>query len=100
MSNKSSGKKVNLNEIDMERMGDMSTDNPGLISFPHTIGGALIKPLDKGKIKGRAVAAMHEQTQMQVKQIYDQMQLLAEQVKQIQDRVEVFRTNLSGQNEL
>lgn len=83
------GKKIDLDQIDLEKMSEMTTENPGLISFPHTVGGAMIKPEDKGRIKGRAVAAMHEQTEMQVKQIYKQMQLLAEQAKAIQERVEV-----------
>lgn len=89
MTERSSRKHVDLTEIDLEKMEEMTTENPGLISFPHTIGGAVIKPIDKGKIKGLAVAAMHEQTEMQVKQIYDQMQLLAEQANSIKERVEV-----------
>ncbi|WP_421987923.1 DUF2452 domain-containing protein [Roseivirga sp.] len=83
------GKKVNLEEVDMERMEDMTTPNPGTIAFPHTVGGAMIKPEDKGKIKGLAVSAMYEQTEMDMKQIYDQMQLLAQQAKTIQDRIDV-----------
>jgi hypothetical protein len=83
------GNKIDVDRIDLEKMAEMTTENPGLISFPHTVGGAMIKPEDTGKLKGRAVAAMHEQTEMQVKQLYDQMKLLAEQAKAIQTRVEV-----------
>lgn len=86
---KQSGKKINVEEIDMERMGEMTTANPGLIPFPHTVGAAMIKPEDKGKIKGRALSAMYEQTELDMKQIYEQMQLLAKQVETIQNRVEV-----------
>lgn len=86
---KQTGKKIDIEAVDMERMADMTTENPGLIQFPHTVGGALIKPEDKGKIKGRAVAAMHEQTEMQIGQIYEQMKLLAEQANAIKKRVEV-----------
>lgn len=86
---KKTGKKVDLEQVDMDRMAEMVTDNPGLIHFPHTVGGAMIKPEDKGKIKGRAVAAMHEQTEMQVQQIYEQMKLLADQANAIKKRVEV-----------
>lgn len=81
------GNKVDLENVDMDRMADMVTANPGTIAFPHTVGGAVIKPEDKGKIKGLAVSAMYEQTEMNMKQIYDQMQLLAQQAKIIQDRV-------------
>ncbi|MCE7991705.1 MAG: DUF2452 domain-containing protein [Roseivirga sp.] len=83
------GKKVDLEQVDMDRMAEMVAENPGLIHFPHTVGGAMIKPEDKGKIKGRAVAAMHEQTEMQVQQIYEQMKLLADQANAIKKRVEV-----------
>jgi hypothetical protein len=64
-------------------------DSPGLINFPHSIGSAVIKPEDLGKIKGRALSAMREQTKMQLGNIYEQMQLLAKQAKDIKGRVEV-----------
>ena len=86
---KKAGKKVDLERVDLERMEEMTTENPGLISFPHTVGSALVKPEDEGKNKGRAVAAMQEQTEMQVQQIYEQMKLLAEQANAIKKRVEV-----------
>jgi len=86
---KKAGKKVDLEQIDLERMEEMTTENPGLIAFPHTVGSALVKPIDEGKAKGRAVAAMHEQTEMQVQQIYEQMRLLAQQANAIKKRVEV-----------
>jgi len=73
----------------MERMEDMTTENPGIIAFPHTVGSAMIKPEDKGKIKGRSLSAMYEQTELDMKQIYEQMQLLAKQAEKIQTRVEV-----------
>lgn len=86
---KKAGKKIDLERVDLERMEELTTENPGLISFPHTVGSALVKPEDEGKTKGRAVAAMHEQTEMQVQQIYEQMRLLAEQANAIKKRVEV-----------
>lgn len=81
--------KIHVDQIDLERMKEMTTENPGLLPYAHTSGGAIIKPEDKGKITGRAVAAMHSQTDMQMSQIYQQMQLLADQAKKIQKRVEV-----------
>jgi hypothetical protein len=50
------------------------------------VGGAVIKPEDQGKIKGRSVSAMEFQTEMQLNQIYEQMQLLANQAKILNDR--------------
>ena len=38
----------NLNQV-IQDLKDKSADNPGLISFPHSIGSAVVKPEDKGK---------------------------------------------------
>jgi hypothetical protein len=81
--------KINVEQIDLEKEKEKTTENPGTIAFPHTVGGAVIKPEDRGKIKGRAVKAMHQQTDRQMKQLYDQMQTLANQAKDLQKRVEV-----------
>ncbi|OOG73740.1 DUF2452 domain-containing protein [Algoriphagus sp. A40] len=83
------GKKIDVDRIDLERMKEKTTETPGILPYAHHSGSAIIKPEDKGKITGRAVAAMHSQTDMQMAQIYEQMRLLAEQAKKIQSRVEV-----------
>jgi hypothetical protein len=56
------------------------------LEYPHHAGSALVKPEDQGKIMGRAMSAMEHQTDMQLNQIYEQMQLLAEQAKKLNDR--------------
>ncbi|MCR9015743.1 DUF2452 domain-containing protein [Aquiflexum gelatinilyticum] len=81
--------KIDVSLIDLDKMKEKTTDIPGLLPYAHQSGSAIIKPEDKGKITGRAVAAMHSQTDMQMAQIYQQMQLLAEQAKLIQNRVEI-----------
>lgn len=73
------------NPIDADKVAE----NPGLLAFPHTIGSAVIKPEDIGKIKGRALSAMEQQTQMQLSQLYQQMKTLMDQVNNIKKRVEV-----------
>lgn len=83
------GKKIDVDRIDLDRMKEKTTETPGLLPYAHHSGSAIIKPEDKGKITGRAVAAMHSQTDMQMAQIYDQMRLLADQAKKIQSRIEV-----------
>ena len=85
----SKGKKINLDNIDLDQMKEKTTDNPGLISFPHSVGGAVVKPEDKGKIKGRAMSAMKEQTERQLNQLYDQMHTLVKQANNIKNRVRV-----------
>ena len=49
----------------------------------------MIKPEDEGKLKSRALSAMREQTNMQLKQIQKQVQLLMEQANQIKHRIEI-----------
>ena len=82
-------KPTNVEQIDLEKMREMAAENPGLLPYAHTSGGAVIKPTDVGKVKGRAVSAMRQQTEMQLGKLYEQMQLLAKQANQIKDRVEV-----------
>lgn len=83
------GKRIDVDKLDLELMKEKTAENPGTLAYAHHSGSALIKPEDKGKITGRAVAAMHSQTDMQMTQIYEQMRLLADQAKKIQSRVEV-----------
>jgi hypothetical protein len=83
------GRKIEVEKIDLEKMKEKTTEIPGLLPYAHQSGSAVIKPEDKGKITGRAVAAMHSQTDIQMSQIYQQMQLLAEQAKSLQHRVEI-----------
>lgn len=68
---------------------DKITENPNSLEYPHHAGSALVKPEDKGKIKGRALSAMEFQTDMQLDQIYQQMQLLADQAKKLNLRKEI-----------
>jgi cellobiose-specific phosphotransferase system component IIA len=82
-------KKIAIDKLNLERMKEKTTETPGILPYAHHSGSAIIKPEDKGKITGRAVAAMHSQTDMQMAQIYDQMRLLADQAKKIQSRIEV-----------
>lgn len=65
---------------------DKITETPHSLEYPHHAGSALVKPEDQGKIKAQGLSAMEHQTDMQLGQIYEQMQLLAEQAKKLQDR--------------
>lgn len=68
---------------------DKITENPHNLPYAHTVGGAVIKPEDKAKIKGRALSAMEQQTDKQLGQIHEQIKLLAKQAKGIQKRKEI-----------
>ena len=65
---------------------DKVAENPGLLPYAHTIGGVPIIPVDVSSVKGRAVQAMREQTDMHLGQIHEQIKLLAKQVKEIEYR--------------
>lgn len=70
------------NPIDKDKI----TETPNTLEYGHNVGSAVVKPEDQGKMKGRAVSAMEHQTDMQLDQIYQQMQLLADQAKKLNDR--------------
>lgn len=74
-----------INPIDKDKI----TDTPGTLTYPHMIGSVVIKPEDKGKIKSRALSAMHEQTSAQLGQIQEQVELLLQQANAIKQRVEL-----------
>lgn len=78
-------KELFINPIDKDKVAE----NPHLLPYAHTVGGAIIEPIDRGKVKGRAMAAMYEQTDRQIAQIREQVELLARQAKAIQDRVAI-----------
>ncbi|MEP1097578.1 MAG: DUF2452 domain-containing protein [Cyclobacteriaceae bacterium] len=81
--------KIDISKIDLDKEREKITDLPGLIEYAHHAGSAIIKPEDKGRIKGTAVAAMQDQTDRQFRQLYEQMQTLIEQAKYLKKRVEV-----------
>lgn len=74
-----------INPIDPDKVAI----NPGLLPYAHSAGGAVIRPEDKGRIKGNAMTAMYEQTDRQMDQLRKQMETLAAQAKQLQRRKEI-----------
>jgi hypothetical protein len=74
-----------VNPIDPDKVAE----NPGILPYGHTVGGAVVKPEDEGKLKSRALSAMQHQTDAQLSQIKEQIDLLAQQAKKIQDRIEI-----------
>ncbi len=66
---------------------DKTTETPGLLPYAHTVGGAVIKPEDEGRIKGNAISAMKQQTEMQFLQIQEQVLLLQKQAQAIRERM-------------
>lgn len=82
-------KPIDVSKIDLEKMKDKTADLPGLLEYAHSIGGFSIVPTEQGVIKGNAMQAMKEQTEMHMQQIYDQMKLLADQASKLKRRAEI-----------
>jgi hypothetical protein len=74
-----------INPIDKDKV----TETPGLLPYAHTAGGAIIRPEDKGRIRGNAMTAMYDQTDRQLEQLRRQMETLMQQAKSLGDRVEI-----------
>ncbi len=74
-----------VNPIDADKI----TENPNVLPYPHHRGSAVVAPVDRGKVKGRAMAAMYEQTDLHLDQIRQQIELLARQAQAIKDRVDI-----------
>src|SRR4051812_49184675 len=68
---------------------DKTAENPGLLAYPHHMGSVLVTPEDVGKLKSRALSAMHQQTGMHLHQIQKQVELLMDQARVINKRLEV-----------
>jgi hypothetical protein len=82
-------KPVDISQSDLERMRLKITDMPSLLEYAHTVGGFAITPTNESHIKGQAREAMKEQTEEQLKIIFEQMKVLAQQVQDIKKRVMV-----------
>lgn len=74
-----------VNPIDKDKI----TETPGLLPYAHHAGSAVIKPEDKGRIRGNAMTAMYDQTDRQLEQLRRQMETLMNQAKALSQRVSV-----------
>lgn len=74
-----------VNPIDRDKVAE----TPGLLPYAHTAGGAVIRPEDKGRIRGNAMTAMYDQTDRQMEQLRQQMETLVRQAKSLDQRMQV-----------
>lgn len=75
------------NPIDVDKVAE----KPSTLPYAHHVGSAMVKPIDRGKTIGRAIAAMEHQTDMQLSQIREQVELLMRQADAIHQRKELAR---------
>jgi hypothetical protein len=74
-----------INPIDIDKVAQ----NPGLLPYAHTLSSGVIKPDDMGKVKSNALLAMEQQTDMQLRQIQEQIELLYKQAQEIKSRTDI-----------
>ena len=74
-----------INPIDKDKVAE----NPGLLPYAHTTGSAVIRPEDKGRIRGNAMTAMYDQTDRQMEQLRQQMETLVQQAKSLDQRMQI-----------
>lgn len=74
-----------VNPIDPDKVAE----NPGILPYAHTAGSAVIRPEDKGRIRGNAMLAMYDQTERQMDQLRQQMETLIKQAQELKKRVDV-----------
>ena len=88
------------NPIDIDKVAE----NPGLLPYAHTVGGSAFELVDVKRNKSLDVSAMHDQTSIQLEQIRRQMELLAEQAREIQKRKElselIYQSKMSFKPEI
>ena len=74
-----------VNPIDKDKV----SDQPHLLPYANHVGSAIIKPIDKGKVKGLAMSAMYQQTEKSLLQIKEQVETLIKQAQEIHDRIDI-----------
>ena len=85
MSEKKTEEQAFVNPIDKDKIAE----NPGLLPYAHTAGGAVIRPYDLGRVRGNAMTAMYDQTDRQMEQLRRQMETLVNQAQSLQQRMEI-----------
>lgn len=80
-------REIEVETIDLERLKTSVTELPALLKYASNRGSALIEIEDQGKLKGRSLQAMHEQTKKEFSQIIKQMAPLVEQMENLKKRV-------------
>jgi len=85
MKDKREKRESDINSIDPDKV----TEAPHLLPYAHHVGSAIIKPIDKGRVKGNSMAAMFQQTEESLHKIKEQVELLIRQAQEIHDRISV-----------
>jgi hypothetical protein len=76
---------------------DSITETPHSLTYGHHRGSFPVVPTEQGQIKSKALSSMEHQTDIQMLQIKQQMELLAQQAAKIQKRVDVSKQIYSAE---
>ncbi len=93
-------KPISHNPIDKDKIAE----NPSTLAYPHHVGSSAFELVDTKRNKSLDLSAMQDQTDMQLQQIKTQMELLAKQAREIQQRKElselIYRSKMSFKPEI
>ena len=78
-------KEASINPIDEDNVAE----NPHSLTYGHHRGSVPIIPTKEGDIKHKSLSAMQQQTNSQLMQIKEQMELLAKQATEIKNRIDI-----------
>ena len=70
------------NPIDRDKI----TETPSTLPYAHHVGSALIRPDDLKGLRSKALSSMEEQTEMQLDQSREQIELLRQQAEKVVQR--------------
>ena len=71
---------------------DNISEAPHNLTYGHHRGSLPVIPTKEGDIKNKSIAAMEHQTDIQLLQIKEQMELLAKQANHLKSRVEISQS--------
>ncbi len=86
MENQQSPKSIDINQIDLEQLKLKVAENPGSLPYAHHVGSPVVRPEDAGRAKGKSLMAMYQQTDLQLAQVYKQIELMLAQAQAIRNR--------------
>ncbi len=86
-----SSKPKKLTPEALKRLELMAAKKPGLMEYAHHVGSFSIEKLNQEEMKNSALQIMHQQTEIQLGQIYEQVELLAKQALKIKERSNISR---------
>ena len=91
--------KENLSEEDKAKKKPIYQGRDALAPYPLHVGSPKIKAVDKRLVKGTALETMTQQADQQISMLRKQAELLMEQVREIQERVnlsyEIYKADLN-----